>query len=203
MPDSGFVVVAHVVRPQGREGELIAEILTDFPHRLAEHSRVWLLPPAPPLAPRGVTIERQWLHKGRIVLKFMGVDSIPDAEIFRGWDVAVSREERVALTDDSVYIADLMGCHLIDEANGGVDLGPVQDVVRGENGAADLLVLKAGREELLVPFAKAYLVEIDPQARILRMRLPAGLTDLNAPMTEEERAAQQQAVADEEGDDAL
>jgi 16S rRNA processing protein RimM len=203
MPNSGFVVVAHVVRPQGRKGEMIAEILTDFPQRFVERSHVWLLPPSELAAAREVTIERQWLHKGRIVLKFTGVDSIADAEIFRGWDIAVSREERVALADDSVYIADLMGCHLVDEANGGVDLGPVQDVARGENGAADLLVLKAGREELLVPFAKAYLVEIDPQARILRMRLPAGLTDLNAPMTEEERTAQQRAAADEAGDDAL
>ena len=44
---------------------------------------------------------------------------------------------------------------------------------------------------------------LDLDARELRMRLPAGLTTINAPMTEEERAAQRQASQKDEADDAL
>jgi hypothetical protein len=66
-----------------------------------------------------------------------------------------------------------------------------------------MLVLKSGEEELLIPFAKAYLVSLDLDARVLRMRLPAGLTTINAPMTEEERAAQRQTSQKDEADDAL
>src|SRR5690242_11204931 len=132
MPDSGFVVVAHLVRAQGRHGELIAEILTDFPERFAGHPRVWLTPPDAISTPRETAIERHWMHKGRIVLKFAGIDSITDAEIYRGWDVAIPREERVPLTDDMIYIADLIGCHVIDETAGFANLGPVLDVARGE-----------------------------------------------------------------------
>ncbi|HEX6496697.1 MAG TPA: hypothetical protein VF018_14505, partial [Acidobacteriaceae bacterium] len=65
---------------------------------------------------------------------------------------------------------------------------------------------KSGGEELLIPFAKAFLVSLDLEARVLRMRLPAGLTAINAPMTEEERAAQRQTSEEDDeagGDDAL
>jgi 16S rRNA processing protein RimM len=201
--DREFVLLAHLIRTQGRQGELLADILTDFPERFAERKRVWLLPPDAKGAPREAEIERHWLHKGRVVLKFVGVDSISDATPFARWQVAIPREERAPLADDAVYVADLIGCHLIDETDGTVDLGPVLDVERGTGDSLDMLVLKSGKDELLIPFAKAYLVSLDLDARVLRMRLPAGLTTINAPMTEEERAAQQQASQKDEADDAL
>jgi 16S rRNA processing protein RimM len=191
--ERGFVLLARLVRTQGRQGEILADILTDFPERFSERTHVWLVPPDTKTPPREAEIERHWLHKGRIVLKFAGVDSISDAEAYRGWHVAVPREARAPLADDAVYIADLIGCRLIDEANNSADLGPVLDVERGEGDATDLLVLNHNHEELLIPFAKAYLVAIDLDARMLRMRLPQGLTAINAPMTEEERTAQLQA----------
>jgi 16S rRNA processing protein RimM len=202
--DHEFVELAQLIRTQGRHGELIADILTDFPERFTERRRVWLLPPDAKAAPREAEIERHWLHKGRIVLKFAGIESISDATQFAGWRVAIPRRERAPLADEAVYVADLVGCHLIDEANGAVDLGPVLDVERGASGALDMLVLKTGEEELLVPFAKAYLVALDLNARVLRMRLPAGLTAINSAVTEEERKAQQQvSQKDDGGSDAL
>jgi 16S rRNA processing protein RimM len=197
--DREFVLLARLVRTQGRHGEILADILTDFPERFDQRTHVWLVPPDAKTLPREAEVERHWLHKGRIVLKFAGIDSITHAEPYRGWHVAIPREARVPLTDDAVYVADLVGCHVIDEAGGSSDLGPVLDVERGENGAADLLVLKRNDEELLIPFAKAYLVAVNLDARVVRMRLPAGLTQLNAPLTEEERAAQQ--ADEEDGDD--
>jgi 16S rRNA processing protein RimM len=188
-----FVLLARLIRTQGRHGELLADILTDFPERFADRTHVWLLPPDTKAAPREAEVERHWLHKGRIVLKLAGVDSISDADFFRGWHVAVPRELRAPLADDAVYVADLIGCHVIDEATGSVDLGPVVDVARGAGEAMDMLVLQAAGEELLIPFAKAYLVEMDLEQRILRMRLPVGLTSINAPLSDEERAVQRQA----------
>jgi 16S rRNA processing protein RimM len=201
--DREFVLLARLIRAQGRQGEVIADILTDFPERFAERRRVWLLPRDAGGTTREAEIERHWLHKGRVVLKFVGVDSISDAAVLSGSLVAIPREQRAPLSDDAVYVADLIGCHLIDEAGGAVDLGPVLDVERGAGDALDMLVLKSGEDELLIPFAKAYLVSLDLDARVLRMRLPAGLTMINAPMTEEERAAQRQASQKDEAEDAL
>jgi len=200
--DRNFVLLARLIRTQGRHGELIAEILTDFPERFSERTRVWLLPPDAKAAPREVEIERHWPHKGRIVLKFAAIDSISDATVLSGWHVAIPREQRAPLAEDAIYIADLIGCHVIDEAAGSVDLGPVLGVERGSGGAPDLLVVQHGRDELLIPFAKALIVEINLAAQVLRMQLPAGLTAINAPLTDEESAAQRQ-IREEEDNDAL
>jgi 16S rRNA processing protein RimM len=201
--DRDFVLLAHLIRTQGRHGELIADILTDFPERFSERPHVWLLPPDAKGTPREAEIERHWPHKGRIVLKFAGIDSISDATALSGWRVAIPREQRTPLTEDAVYVADLIGCHVIDEAAGASDLGPVLGVERGGGGAPDLLVVQHGGNELLIPFVKTFIVQIDLAAQVLRMRLPAGLAEINAPLTEEERAAQRQAREEEDGNDAL
>jgi 16S rRNA processing protein RimM len=202
-PEDGerdFVLLAHLVRTQGRHGELIADILTDFPDRFKERAHVWLLPPDGKTAPLEAQIEHHWLHKGRVVLKFAGVNSISDAALLAGYQVAIPREQRAPLAEDAFYVADLIGCHLIDEANSCADLGPVLDVVRGTGDALDMLVLSRGNEELLIPFAKAYLVQIDLEKRVLRMRLPTGLATINSPLSTEERAEQHETSEEEAGD---
>ncbi len=56
MPDSpqNWVWLARIRRPQGRKGEVLAEILTDFPEKFAERKQLWLLkPPGIPNTPAG------------------------------------------------------------------------------------------------------------------------------------------------------
>ncbi len=195
MTQEKWIVVAHLVRPQGRNGELLAEILTDFPERFAERKRLYLAKPesgtAHQLQPREVSLESHWLHKGRIVLKFAGVDSINDAETLRGLDVLISREERAPLEEGAVYLDDLIGCRVVDfhgPANAGEDVGEVIEVDR-ESTAGALLVVRHAAGEVLIPFVKAYLRRVDLDARRIEMDLPKGLLDLNRPATPEERAA--------------
>lgn len=172
-----WVLVAHLVRPQGRNGELIADILTDFPERFAERRHLWMLSPDGKSS-RSIEIESHWLHKGRVVLKFAGVNSISDAESLRGFDVAIPRDQRVALEDGSVYIDDLIGCHIIDDAAG--DIGTIIGVDREITSTPLLIVRATGSEEdLLVPFVKAYLRKIDLEHKRLEMSLPDGLLTLN------------------------
>src|SRR5450755_2580340 len=103
--DSPLVLLARLIRPQGRHGEILADILTDFPERFADRKRLCLTKSLGKSAgpPREVALERHWLHKGRVVLKFAGIDSINDAELLRGMDVSIPREERATLADDAVY----------------------------------------------------------------------------------------------------
>ena len=83
-PTSRWVWLARIRRPQGRKGEVFADILTDFPEKFAERRRLWLLPESlsagRSASPREVELANHWLHKGGIVLHFSGVDSISDAE---------------------------------------------------------------------------------------------------------------------------
>jgi 16S rRNA processing protein RimM len=184
-PTESWVWLARLKRPQGRKGEVFADILTDFPEKFAERRRLWLLPEKAAAgrsaSQREMELANHWLHKGGIVLHFAGIDSISAAETLAGLIVAVPRTERAALGEDEVYIGDLIGCTLLD-------VGPVTPKVIGEIEGVDrtagpvaLLVVRGAAGEVLVPFAKSFLRKIDLEARRVEMALPEGLADLNAP----------------------
>jgi len=182
--------LAQIRRYQGRKGEVFADLLTDFPEKFAERKQLWLLSGtssgagggvSAATAPREVELIAQWPHKGGIVLHFAGVDSITAAETLKGMIVAIPRAERAALDEDEVYVGDLIGCALIDVAGTEpVTVGPIEEVDRS-SGPVALLVVQGASGEVLVPFAKSYLRNIDLKAKRVEMALPEGLVELNAP----------------------
>jgi 16S rRNA processing protein RimM len=191
---SAWIVLAHLLRPQGRKGELLAELLTDFPERFDDQKRVFLAArgfAGGQAEARPAEVVEFWLpvgkNKGRVVLQFAGVDTISAAETIAGLDVLIPHEERLPLEDESVYISELIGCTLYD---GPKLVGVVQDVQfamtpdggRRLNDAAPLLaVTSPDGNEILVPFAKAFLVRLDTEAKRIEMALPEGLIEINRP----------------------
>lgn len=190
-----WLLVARLIRPHGLRGELVAEILTDFPERFHERRRLYLIPPEQVGSrAREVEVENFWFQRSRIVLKFRGIESINDAEGLRGYEVAIPAAERTPLEDGAVYVSDLIGCRVVDLHAGEVEVGEVADVDRGSSSTELLVVRRPGMragQELLIPFVKEFLVEIDTANRVIRMQLPEGLLEINAPMTEEEKEQQQ------------
>ncbi len=150
--------LARIRKPQGRKGEVFADILTDFPEKFSARRRLWLIAEAgSAISPREVELVAHWLHKGGVVLHFAGVDSISAAEALQGLIVAIPLAERAALADDEVYIADLIGCTLFDVSGAApVIVGEIEDVDRTA-GPVALLVVRGATGEVLIPFAKSYL----------------------------------------------
>ena len=186
-PTNEWVWLARIRRPQGRKGEVFADVLTDFPEKFAERRRLWLIadPDSPRAkadnAPLEVELLTHWLHKGGIVLHLMGIDSISAAETLAGLVVAIPVAERAALSEDEVYIADLVGCALVDVAGKTpVMVGEIEDVDRTA-GPVALLVVRGAEGEVLIPFAKSYLRTLDLAGKRVEMALPEGLVDLNSP----------------------
>jgi 16S rRNA processing protein RimM len=189
-----WIVLAHLLRPQGRKGEVLAELFTDFPERFDEQRRVFLAAPGfegREAETRSVDVVAFWLpvgkNEGRVVLQFAGIDTISDAESIAGKDVLVPREERLPLDDESVYISELIGCTVFD---GQLTVGVVEDVQFAMNAdggrrlddAAPLLVVRSlEADEILLPFAKAFLVRVDTEAKRIDMTLPEGLVEVNRP----------------------
>jgi 16S rRNA processing protein RimM len=184
-----WVWLARIRRPQGRKGEIFADILTDFPEKFAERKQLWLIAdpdsPHPKSNPASQEVELQthWLHKGGIVLHFAQSNSISDAETLKGLIVAVPLAQRASLPDDEIYIGDLIGCTLFDVAgSASVLVGQIEAVDRGAGPVPLLVVIRDGaKDEILIPFAKSYLRRIDLAAKRVEMALPDGLVDLNAP----------------------
>jgi 16S rRNA processing protein RimM len=198
---SQWIVLARILRPQGRKGEVLADLFTDFPERFFRQPRVWIAPPGfadspsaqQPTADTSVAklaeVASHWLpvgrNAGRIVLHFTGIDSIEQAAQLAGFEVLVPMAERRPLEADAAYISDLIGCTVYDRDQPlgtvtGVHFPSTPDGARRLEDAAPLLTLATlSGDELLVPFARAFLVTLDPAAKSIRMALPEGLAELN------------------------
>ena len=195
--DAEFVAIARVAKTQGRHGEVAAALLTDFPELFATRKKLFALSgsgnakQSVAISPvrRELELEEHWFHKGMVVLKFAGVDSINDAETLVGSEIQVPRSERVELGKDEFYVSDLIGCTVTDSGREiGRIIGQIKDVQFG-SGEAPLLVIE-GEKEYLVPFADAYIEKISMEQKRLEMKLPEGMLELDAPLNQEEKQRQ-------------
>ena len=172
-----FLAVARVLRPRGRKGEVVAEVLTDFPERFRSLRQAFLECPGSDPVP--AEIIASWWHQGRLIVQFAGVDSISQAERLRDRLLLVPRHQRVALRQHQYYCWELIGCRVISRSGGEL----VGEVVGVESTAgADLLrVARSGPAsgEVLVPLAQEICPEIDVRARRIVIEPPEGLLDLN------------------------
>ncbi len=171
-----FLAIARIVRPQGRRGELAAEVLTDFPDRFEKLHRAYLENPGG--APDAVVVEHVWPHKGRVVLKFSGVDSIKSAELLRGRHVLIRHEERMPLPAHHYYLWELEGCRVFrGHGEAASPLGTVTKVER--TGGVDLLHVSTGGGEVLIPLAQDICTHIDTAAKAIWIDPPEDLLELN------------------------
>ena len=192
---NSFTAIARIVRPQGRRGEVLADILTDFPEKFSERRQLWLSAEGK-LEAREYQLENHWLHKGRVVLKFASVDSINAAEVLSGMLVQIPTESRSNLEPGAAYVFDLIGSALFDVSQNR-NVGMIRDVQQDAGTAPLLIVDNAGRE-IEIPFAEEFIVRFDESKKLLEMNLPKGLLEVNDPLTEDEKSQQKSTPSEDE-----
>jgi 16S rRNA processing protein RimM len=110
-----------------------------------------------------------------------------DAETLIGSELQVPRSQRASLESGWNYVSDLVSCKAFDH---GSEIGRIEDVVFGAGEAPLLIVADARGKKFDIPFAEAYLENVDLNAKQVRMSLPEGLLEINAPLTPEEKREQ-------------
>jgi 16S rRNA processing protein RimM len=167
-----YIAIARIARTRGNRGEVLADLYTDFPDRFKGLEEVWVEYPNGRRLP--FVIEEAWEHKGRIVLKFRGIEDINSAEGFAGCWVMIPIDQAMALPEGTYFDHDLIGCS-VEDIQGNL-LGVVKDVLRiTEN---SLLEVKGHGKEYLVPVVESICKSISiPEKRII-VDLPEGLMDL-------------------------
>ena len=193
-----WVLVARILRARGNKGEVAAEVLTDFPERLTKWQEVFVGEAEGRSEPRRTRLKSCWLsqnHRGQAVFHFEGVNSISEAEQFRGLDVLLPFEQRVTLPAGQYFVSDLIGCSVFENpalppvvasspcflAEAPALLGTVHDVQFPGEGISGtpLLEVDTSRGEILIPLAVDICTKIDTAARRIDVILPEGLRELN------------------------
>ena len=186
--DAEWVAVAVLGKARGNRGEITAWALSSKPDRYQSLHEVFLFASAeraanspvvssavqPPPDGQRFAVDETWFHQGTLIFKFAGIDSISDAERLVGMEVRIPASQRIDLEPGEYFTSDLIGCDVIERGNG-MSLGKVTGWL--DSGGPGLLEVG----ELLIPFARAICVEIDPAARRIVVELPEGLKDLNRP----------------------
>jgi len=155
-----------VGKPHGLAGEVYVTPISDDPSR-------WQ--PGSELARETgdeLVVEASRPHGRRLLVKFEGIDSRPDAERCRG-PLYVAPKQLRALDHDEFWEHDLIGCEVVDVS--GRHLGQVDRVVPGA--AQDLLAVTVAAGERLVPVVKEIVVEVDAAAGRVTIDPPAGLLE--------------------------
>jgi 16S rRNA processing protein RimM len=172
-PDESLVVIAHATRTRGLKGEVVADLLTDFPERFQGLSRLFAI--APGGEPWAIQLENHWFQKDRVVLKFAGYDTVEAAGALIGIDFAVPESESVQLAEDQYYDWELEGCRV--ETIAGDQIGIVKGVMR--TGGVHLLVVAIEEQkDSLIPMVNSIIVSLDMEKELIVIDPPEGLLEL-------------------------
>jgi 16S rRNA processing protein RimM len=197
--NAGFVTIARVVKVQGRVGEVAAELHTDFPERFEQRRTLYAWRESSGQR-RQLHLDEYWPHKGGMVLKFAGVDSIEAAETLLGSEIQIPVQERAELEAGTFYVSELLGCLVVETSQEAREIGTVVDVDFGA-GTAPLLIVKSnvsvadsqptpppraqahdGGKEFMIPFVESFTKKLDLQGKRIEMQLPEGMLELDAPL---------------------
>ncbi len=165
-----FLVVGKLRRPHGVRGEMIMDILTDFPERLKTGMVVFVGEEHKPFK------VKSWReHQKGLLVSFVEYSTPEEVGILRNCLVFVKTKELPALPKGEYYHHQVIGLRVVDEAN--VELGQVTDVIA--TGANDVFVVKqmAGTEFLL-PVTDEMVLKIDlEKGEICARPLPGLIPD--------------------------
>jgi len=163
-----FLAVGRVARPHGVRGELVLEVLTEFPQHLAEAEVVYLGEAAVPHALRRVRQSRGQ----QLIIQLADCLDRNAAEAYRGQLVQIKTEQAAPLPPGRYYHHQILGLDVVTEA--GEALGQVTEIL--ETGANDVYVVKGpAGEEVLLPALRSVILQIDLEARRITVHLMEGL----------------------------
>ncbi len=163
-----FLVVGRLHRPHGVRGEIVMEVVTDFPERLKPGMLVFV---GEDHQPQQVASLRP--HDLALIVSFSGFNTPEDIGRLRNHTVYVRTADRPALAEGEYYHHQILGLKVIEED--GNALGFLTDIL--ETGANDVYIVQpeGGGREILLPAISDVVREIDLEQGTMTVRLLPGL----------------------------
>lgn len=166
-----LIAIARITKARGLRGEVVANVLTDFPERFENLKTVFAVKADG--ARDELKIEKFWFQKDRIILKFEGIDSIEAAETLRDFEICIPESEAVGLETGEYFDWELEGCEV--ETVEGERIGRVKEVMR--TGGTEVLIVTGAGKEYLIPFAETICTSVDIENKLIKIDAPEGLLD--------------------------
>jgi 16S rRNA processing protein RimM len=167
------LVVGRIGRAHGIRGDVLVDVRTDDPELRFAVGSVLATDPA---AAGPVTIERSRWHSGKLLLAFEGYADRTAVERLRGVRLVIDSAELLPLEDpDEFHDHELVGLAVL--TTDGEKLGEIFEVIHSPAGEL-LAVQRTGGGEVLIPFIREFVPEVDvPGGRVV-VAPPEGLLDL-------------------------
>jgi 16S rRNA processing protein RimM len=169
-PETGepvFLVVGKLHRPHGVRGEIILEVMTDFPERLRRGVTVYLGPERTPH-----TLRSRRNHSQGLIVSFAEYPDRDTAASLRNQMVYVRADDRPDLPEGEYYHHQILGLQVLTETDD--VLGKVTDIL--ETGSNDVYVIRPERgPEILLPVLESVILSVDLERGEIRVRLMPGL----------------------------
>ena len=167
------VLIGKVGSPVGIKGEFRVNLYSQDSGNLKE-GKVLLLE----RAEKSVSgaIEKVRYQKDKPVVRLTGIEDRNAAEDIRGMDISIYAKDMEELPEGEHYVRDLIGCRVVDIAQGGAEVGVLRDVI--QNTAQSVLdVSTPDGKQVLIPAVDAFLRSIDEEAGVIEVELIPGFLD--------------------------
>ena len=143
------LIVGTILKPQGIRGELKVKPYTDAPEDFKEFKILYL-----DGEQRKVLSVR--VGDGMVFLALSGVPDRNAAELLRGKDLELDRDEAPEPEEGRYYIVDLLGLAVVTEE--GEELGTLTDI---RQAASDIYTIRKDGKDILFPAVSGVVKEVD------------------------------------------
>lgn len=159
-----FLAIGFLRRPHGITGEMIMDILTDFPERIHQGKTVYVGEDHEPLQ-----IDSLRGHDRAMLIHFAGIQTPEEAGRLRNKNVFTMASELPQLPEGEYYHHQLVGLMAVDE--NGNHLGTLSEIL--ETGANDVYVIKTSSGgEILLPAIEDVILKVNLDQGTISVRPP-------------------------------
>ena len=157
-----YLDCGQIVNTHGVHGEVRIVPWADSPEFLCRFSTLYVDgKPVPVVSSR--------VHKGSVIARLQGVDTVESAMVLKGKTVQIRRAD-ASLPEGSFFLADIIGLDVVDEA--GQKLGALKEVL---SPSVQQIYVVQGEREILIPAVPEFILEVNIEAGYVRVRLIEGL----------------------------
>lgn len=157
-----FLDCGQIVNTHGIHGEVRVVPWADSPEFLCRFPTLYV-------AGSAVAVASSRVHKGSVIVKLEGVDTVEQAMGLKGKTVQIRRAD-AKLPEGSFFLADIIGLDVIDEH--GTKLGMLREVL---SPSRQQVYVVEGSREIMIPAVPEFILETNIEGGYIKVRLIEGM----------------------------